>query len=409
MMKVLLLNCVYKNGSTGKIVYDIHNGLLEREYDSIVCYGRGEKYKDNNTYKCCSELYAKLNNFLSRITGIMYGGCLLSTLRVFQIIKRERPDVVHVHCVNGYFVNIYKLITFLKKHNICTVLTLHAEFMHTANCGYSLECDRWRYGCGNCPRLKQETKSLFWDNTALSWKKMKKAFLGFDENLVVVSVSPWLQKRAQLSPILLNKKHITIYNGLDTKAFHLIEDESMRKTWNLNNKKVIFHATSGFSLNRDHIKGGFHVIEMAKRFWKIDKNVCFVVAGSHEKLSDVPPNTMFLGRLSDQSELARWYSTSDLTLITSQKETFSMVVAESLCCGTPVVGFEAGAPEMIAIPEYSRFVPYGDSEGLFDVIKRYLYCKTLDKRAISASAQAKYGRQKMVDQYLKIYRELINK
>ena len=49
-MKVLLINCVYKNGSTGKIVYDIHNGLLEREFDSIVCYGRGEKHKENNFF-----------------------------------------------------------------------------------------------------------------------------------------------------------------------------------------------------------------------------------------------------------------------------------------------------------------------------------------------------------------------
>ena len=37
-----------------------------------------------------------------------------------------------------------------------------------------------------------------------------------------------------------------------------------------------------------------------------------------------------------------------------------MVTAESLCCGTPVVGFKAGAPEQIAIKEFSEFVEYGD-------------------------------------------------
>ena len=28
-MKVLQVNCVYKKGSTGKITYDLHKGLLD--------------------------------------------------------------------------------------------------------------------------------------------------------------------------------------------------------------------------------------------------------------------------------------------------------------------------------------------------------------------------------------------
>ena len=39
-----------------------------------------------------------------------------------------------------------------------------------------------------------------------------------------------------------------------------------------------------------------------------------------------------------------------------------MIVAESLCCGTPVVGFKAGAPEQITIKEYSEFSEFGNIE-----------------------------------------------
>jgi glycosyltransferase involved in cell wall biosynthesis len=38
-----------------------------------------------------------------------------------------------------------------------------------------------------------------------------------------------------------------------------------------------------------------------------------------------------------------------------------MIVAESLCCGTPVVGFKAGGPESIAIDDYCVFVQFLDS------------------------------------------------
>ena len=175
-MKIMQINCVYKTGSTGKITYDLHKALTERGIESVVCFGRGKKVIEPKVYKTCGEFYAKFNNLLSRITGVMYGGCFFSTNRLFSVIKKEKPDIVHLHCINGYFVNIYRLIGWLEKHNIKTVLTLHAEFMFTANCGYSLDCDKWKTGCGDCPRNREETNSFFLDGTARSYKKMKRAF-----------------------------------------------------------------------------------------------------------------------------------------------------------------------------------------------------------------------------------------
>ena len=74
-MKVLQINCVYRKGSTGKIVYDIHTELEKRGIESVVCYGRGERSGEPHVYKICPEWYSKLQNLLSRFTGLMYGGC----------------------------------------------------------------------------------------------------------------------------------------------------------------------------------------------------------------------------------------------------------------------------------------------------------------------------------------------
>ncbi len=405
-MKILLINCVHKNGSTGKIVYDIYNGLIADGHEAVICYGRGPKSHDKNVYKCCTELYAKLNNLFSRFTGIMYGGCAISTWVLFRIILRENPDVVHVHCINGYFVNIYRLVDFLKKRRIKTVITLHAEFMHTANCSHAFDCEKWKTGCGKCPRLKKETKSLFLDNTALSWKKMKKSFEGFNE-LVVTSVSPWLQERAESSPILAGKRHLTVYNGLDTSVFRFSPNQFLKSQLGLENKRIVFHATAAFSMDKNHIKGGFYVVELAKLFWETDRNVVFVIAGSHESLCDIPPNIIFLGKITDQKKLAQWYSVSDVTLLTSKKETFSMVVAESLCCGTPVVGFESGAPERISIKEYSKFIPYGNLKMLSDSVNRFLNAEFFDKEVISTRSKEKYGSDKMIQEYVAIYEEFL--
>ncbi len=401
-MKILHINCVYNTGSTGKIVYDVHTELLNLGYESVVCYGRGAKTNDKNVYKTCGEIYSKLNNILTRFTGIMYGGCFFSTNKLIKIIKKEKPDIVHLHCINGYFVNIYRLITWLKKSKIKTVLTLHAEFMHTANCGHSLECDNWKTGCGNCPRFKKETKSILFDKTAVSWKRMKKAFDGFNENLIVTSVSGWLMNRAKQSPILADKEHIVVLNGLDTDAFKYSNGKELREKLDLKDKKVVLFVTPAFSLDPNHIKGGYYVAQLAKMM----PNVKFVVVGNRNKELQLPDNIIDIGRVESATELAKYYSMADVTVLASKKETFSMITAESLCCGTPVVGFVAGAPETIAIPEYSSFTEFGNIDKLKVSLEEFLE-KDWNSFEISKQSIEKYNKQKMTADYLKIYSNLL--
>lgn len=405
-MKVLQVNCVYKKGSTGKITYDLHKELLNAGIESIVCYGRGELVKESGVYKTCPEWYSKLNKALTRITGIMYGGCFFSTNKLISIIKKEQPDVVHLQCINGYFVNIYRLVSWLKKNHIKTVLTLHAEFMYTGGCGHSIDCNQWsdRNGCGHskCPRWRSETQSLFLNRTRTMWKRMKKAFMGFDDNLLVTSVSPWLMKRAEKSSILAGKRHYVVFNGVDTKIFHPYNTAELRTSLGLTDEKIIFHATPLFSLDPNHIKGGYYVAELAKR---MECNcIKIIVAGLYPSDIILPHNMIMLGKVTDQKLLAQYYSMADITLLTSQRETFSMVTAESLCCGTPVVGFKAGGPEQIAIQKYSEFVDYGNIEKLANAVMAAISDSKDD--VISDIAKITYANSKVVHDYIKCYKEL---
>ncbi len=408
-MKILQVNCVHKKGSTGKITYDIHTALKEKGIESIICYGRGVASSENHVYKTCSEVYSKLNNLLSRFTGIMYGGCFFSTKRLIHIIKKEKPDVVHLQCINGYFVNIYRLVTWLKTNQIKTVLTLHAEFMYTGGCSHALECTQWcdGDGCGterHCPRYKEETKSLFFDGTRCMWLKMKKAFVGFEENLVVISVSPWLKERAERSIILSGLRHEIIFNGLDDSVFYYYGDEQCRilkRELGITNSIVVFYATTYFNDAIGHIKGGYYLIDLAKKL----PDITFVVAGDYSRLMKLPSNIVLVGKINNQIKLAQLYAMANATVLTSKRETFSMVTAESLCCGTPVVGFKAGGPESIAISEYSKFVVHGDVDALADNLKSML-AKEIDKEKVSELGRDVYSKGKMVDSYIDVYQRV---
>ena len=82
-----------------------------------------------------------------------------------------------------------------------------------------------------------------------------------------------------------------------------------------------------------------------------------------------------------------------------------MVTAESLCCGTPVVGFKAGAPEQISIPEYSSFVDFGDLDSLREEVKGKISSNILIEKIV-LEASKKYSKKKMVVDYVGIYNEL---
>ena len=133
----------------------------------------------------------------------------------------------------------------------------------------------------------------------------------------------------------------------------------------------------------------------------------FVVAGpTLGAQPHIPNNIKLLGAITDSSYLASLYSMADLTVLTSKKETFSMVCAESLCCGTPIVGFEAGAPEQISLPDYSRFVTHGDTQALAQ-IARELLDTPMNKVKISQQAHQVYAKEKMAKQYIENYKRLL--
>ena len=110
----------------------------------------------------------------------------ISTHRVIKAIEKQKPDIVHVHCINCYCINIYRLLYYLGSNGIKTVITHHAEFLYTGNCPHAYSCNKWQKsnGCFDCNNLEEATGTRIIDRTHISWLKMKKAFDSF-QNLTL--------------------------------------------------------------------------------------------------------------------------------------------------------------------------------------------------------------------------------
>lgn len=391
-MKVLQIDVNCKSGSTGKIAYDLHTQLVKDGHTSAVCYGRGEKINEPNIFKFGYDWETKIHAALTRITGLTGCYSYFSTKRLLKFMRAFKPDVVHIHELHAYFVNLKPVINYLKENNIKTVWTFHCEFMYTGKCGHAYECEKWKTECGQCPHLRDYPKSLFFDFTKKMFNDKKKLLSDF-ENLTIITPSQWLADRVKQS-FLGDKDIQVIHNGVDTEnVFYPRSFDHLKKKHHLTNEKIVL-AVAPDLMSKN--KGGRCVVELAERMR--DENVKFILIGVEDLNEKFPDNVIVLGRTDNQIELAEYYSMADVFVICSERENFPTTCIEAICCGTPVCGFDTGGTKETMPNNYENFSQYGDLDILkVSILKNF-------KRTLKINLfYYKYSIYDMYAKYLKIY------
>jgi glycosyltransferase involved in cell wall biosynthesis len=84
-------------------------------------------------------------------------------------------------------------------------------------------------------------------------------------------------------------------------------------------------------------------------------------------------------------------------------EPFGLVLAEAMACGTPVAALDRGAVREIVDDDVTGFV-FSDLEQMVDGLPRVL---GLDRRRVRERAVARFGVQRMVDEYIAVYRRVV--
>ena len=242
-MKILQVNITGKSGSTGKIVNDLRTYLQSKGHDAKVAYSV-DNIAAEGFFKISHRWELSLVRRLVLFGRSTYKGNPFAFRRLKKIIERERPDIVHLHCINCGCVNIYKTLEYLAAHKIKTVVTHHAEFFYTGNCPHSFECNKFVDAqCKGCGNQFYATSNKIFASPHKNWLRMYRAVNSFrKEDLHFVSVSPWVKDRSQTSSIVNNYPCETVYNGLDTEIFRYWEGRDVvEKRLSLGNRKLVLH------------------------------------------------------------------------------------------------------------------------------------------------------------------------
>lgn len=405
-MKVLIANWIYNWGSTGYILRDLKNGLQDQGIE--VCVACGVSRDDDPSVFTFSNdkeraLYGKLTRLgLSRLRG-----STVASKKLIRFIEQEKPDLVHLHLLHCTTINLYHLLRYLGKNHIKTILTNHAELYYTGTCGYAFNCNKFLNSeCRNCDNPNEATESYLFASPHRHWKKMADSLKDFSSSTFRnTAVSPWLQDRVLRSSMMRRFACDVVMNGVDTEVYTKrgATGRVLDKLGDKLGKYTVYVSAKFDPANKNDIKGGFYIVELAKTLPKV---TFVVVATDYSHTDNLPENILFWGKAATQMELAELYSNAAMTVLTSRKETFSMICAETLCCGTPVVGFLAGGPESISLPEYSSFVEYPNLEKLKEQVQLF-FNKQFDRSAISEKAIATYSRKAMTDGYVASYKKLL--
>ena len=115
------------------------------------------------------------------------------------------------------------------------------------------------------------------------------------------------------------------------------------------------------------------------------------------------PDATYLGHVS-QAELDGVVGASAVAVVTPEwDEPYGLVAAEAMACGTPVAAYARGALPELVDDSTGRLARPGDKAGLAAAI---VAASTLDRDVVRRTAELRFGKHRMVDEYEQLYREL---
>lgn len=342
MTKVVQINPAVNFSSTGRIVEQIGKCAIDRGWTSYVAHGaRYAKPSELQDIHIESILGERVHAIYSMLFDAQGLGSYYSTMRLVRFLKKERPDIIHLHNIHGYYLNYPVLFEYIKEEQPQVVWTIHDSWAYTGHCvAYEpIACDKWKNGCHHCPIKHTYPYSLFLDRSRQNYDRKKRVFTSA-KKMTIVPVSDFLLKDMAQS-FLGNYPFHRIYSGIDTSVFKPTES-SIRKELGLEDKFVILGVASGWG-KEGRMTGFLKLREL------LDNNYHIVLVGlTAEQISNMPQGITGLPPTPNREELAKIYTMADVFLNPTLQDTFGLTSVEAQSCGTPSIVYRTGgAPETV--------------------------------------------------------------
>ena len=393
-MKILQINTTVNSGSTGRIAEDIGKIFISSGHESFIAYGRGNQASESNLIRIGNKIDMYLHGFKSLLTDRHGFGSKLATKKLIQEIELIKPDIIGIHNIHGYYLNIELFFEYIKKEKIPILWTFHDCWPLTGHCAFML-CDN----CKNCQ--DKYPKSIFLNQSSRNFKDKKRIFSDINK-LKIITPSKWLKNIVENS--FFNCEVVCINNGIDLDQFKFSTNcYKLNDKLDLQSKKVILGVASTW----DERKGLLDFIKLSNI---ISKEFRIILIGLNKKqIKHLPNNIIGITRTESIAELANYYSIADVFINPTYADNFPTTNLEALACGTPVITYDTGGSPEAIDHKTGVTVAQGDINGLKDAINLIVSSAThYSRRICRERAEKFYKKEDRFKDYLTIYEKLIS-
>lgn len=330
-------------GSTGNIMLQIAE---KARANGMTCYTCCPKSRSNMKKTLSGQLFigSRMSRNLHILLGSLSGfqGCfsVLSTIVFLRKLSALRPSVIHLHNLHGNYINLPLLFSYIKRHRIPVVWTLHDCWAMTGQCPHftMTHCDKWKSGCHDCEQIHVYPAART-DMTRMMWRLKKRWFTGV-EHMTLATPSLWLAELTRDS--FLNEYPVLVVNnGIDLAIYKPTQSDFRDRYGIAANMYIVLGVASGWGKR----KGIDVFVELSKR---LDDRFTIVLVGTDAEVDAMlPANVVSIHHTESQKQLAEIYTAADVFANPTREENYPTVNMEAIACGTPVITFRTGgSPEI---------------------------------------------------------------
>lgn len=400
-MRILQINTIVNAGSTGRITEDIGCILLDSGHESYIAYGRGADVSKSELMKIGNHIDVYRHGIVSLLFDRHGFSSRRATLHLIKRIEEISPDIISLHNVHGYYLNIEILFNYLRRSNIPVVWTLHDCWSFTGHCSFfdKVDCQKWKTGCSHCELKRTYPSSLLFDNSGNNFIRKKELFNQV-HNMDLVVYSQWLKNKVEES-FLSNHPVYKIHSGIDLNIFKP-QTNDIRELYKIDDREVILGCANIWN-NR---KGLDDFLYLKSKF--ANRYNIVLVGLTRKQINNLPHDIIGIERTRNVEELASLYSLADIFVNPTTADNFPTTNIEALACGTPVVTYNTGGSGEAVDDRTGIVVNKSDKQKLYEAVaevigngkKHYMqYCRE--------RAEAKFNKEDRYRDYIKLFEQKI--
>lgn len=325
-------------GSTGGIMMGQHKALLAEGEGSHAFWGRGRAAEGELEMRFATDLEVRIDALMTRLDDRAGFHSKAATRRLLHRLDEIKPDVVHLHNLHGYYLNVEMLFAWLAERNCRVGWTLHDCWAFTGHCAYFsyVKCDRWMTECHSCPQKRSYPSSVFIDGSVRNFKDKRRAFTKVPpERMTLITPSRWLKGLVEQS--FLRGYPVKVrHNDIDRTVFKPTPSD-FRERYGVGSRFMILGVANPWTER----KGLSDFVRLSAEL-DLEKYAVVLVGLSAKQIKRLPSAIISLERTESKHELAEIYSAADLFFNPTREDNYPTVNLEAEACGTPVVTYNTG-------------------------------------------------------------------